>query len=143
MESRVRHQRVRAGRTPFTDEPLERPESRVGHQGFAACHIWNAIGVGGTDLPPRAPGSVPQPSTALTGPATTTAVSVVNEPGRQRGQGYCTDAALRITAGDGAREIELGDGGLTTWTGQLMNNTKERCLISCLATERLSALAEL
>jgi hypothetical protein len=80
---------------------------------------------------------------ALTGTAATTAVAVVDEPGRQRGQGYYTDAALRITAGDGAHEVELGDGGFTTWTGQLMNNAKERCLISCLATERLTALAEL
>jgi hypothetical protein len=76
----------------------------------------------------------------LNGPA---AVPVVNEPGRERGQGYYADAALRITAGDGAQEVELGDGGFTTWTGQLMNNAKERCLISCLATERLSTLAEI
>jgi hypothetical protein len=79
----------------------------------------------------------------LTGRTTTAAVPVVNEPGRERGQGYYTDAALRITAGDGAQEVELGDGGFTTWTGRLMNNAKERCLISCLATERLSALAEI
>jgi hypothetical protein len=78
---------------------------------------------------------------ALTGPAPTTAVPVVDEPGRERGRGYYTDAALRITAGDGAREVELGDGGFTTWTGRLMNNAKERCLVSCLATERLSTLA--
>jgi hypothetical protein len=79
---------------------------------------------------------------ALTG-TTITTVPVVNEPGRQRGQGYYAEAALRITAGDGAHEVELGDGGFTTWTGQLMNNAKERCLISCLATERLSALADI
>ena len=78
----------------------------------------------------------------LTGRTITTAVPVVNEPGRERGQGYYTEAALRITAGDGAQEVELGDGGFTTWTGQLMNTAKERCLISCLATERLSTLAD-
>ena len=77
---------------------------------------------------------------SLTGPG---GVPVVSEPGRHRGRGYYTDAALRITAGDGAQEIELGDGGFTPWTGRLMNNAKERCLTSCLATERLSALAEL
>jgi hypothetical protein len=69
------------------------------------------------------------------------AVPVVEEPGRERGRGYYTDAALRITVGAGAQEVELGDGGFTTWTGRLMNNAKERCLTSCLATERLSALA--
>ena len=68
-------------------------------------------------------------------------VPVVDEPGRERGRGYYTDAALRITAGDGAQE--LGDGGFTTWTGRLMNDAKERCLISCMATERLTALAEI
>jgi hypothetical protein len=62
---------------------------------------------------------------------------VADEPGRERGRGYYTDAALRITAADG---VELGDGGFTTWTARLMNNAKQRCLVSCLATERLTAL---
>jgi hypothetical protein len=70
-------------------------------------------------------------------PRLTGSVPVVDEPGRERGRGYYTDAALRITAGG----AELGDGGFTTWTAQLMNDAKERCLVSCLATERLSALA--
>jgi hypothetical protein len=79
---------------------------------------------------------------ALAGPAAA-AVPIVDDPGRERGEGYYTDAALRITAEDGAQMVELGDGGFTTWTGQLMNNAKERCLISCLATERLAALVDL
>lgn len=29
---------------------------------------------------------------------------------------------------------------LTTWTAQLTSNAKERCLVSCLATERLTSL---
>jgi len=62
-------------------------------------------------------------------------VPIVEEPDRDRGRGYYADLALRITAG----ELELGDGGFTTWTGQLMGNAKERCLVSCLATERLAA----
>jgi hypothetical protein len=62
-------------------------------------------------------------------------VPVVEEPDRERGRGYYADLALRITAGD----LELGDGGFTTWTAQLMGNAKERCLVSCLATERLAA----
>jgi hypothetical protein len=77
---------------------------------------------------------------ALTGPADRTAVPIVAEPGRDRGRGYYTDAALRITVADGADQAELGDGGFTTWTGQLMNNAKERCLVSCVSTERLTAL---
>jgi hypothetical protein len=34
--------------------------------------------------------------------------------------------------------VELGDGGFTTWTQQLMGNAKERCLVTCVATERLA-----
>ncbi|MFG3707731.1 hypothetical protein ACGF7U_23785 [Micromonospora sp. NPDC047670] len=68
------------------------------------------------------------------------AVPVVDEPERRRGRGYYVDAALRITAGDGADEVELGDGGFTDWTARLVGDHKERCLISCLATERLAAL---
>jgi hypothetical protein len=78
----------------------------------------------------------------LAGPAAA-AVPIVDYPRRERGRGYYIDAALRITAEDGTQVVELGDGGFTTWTGQLMNNAKERCLISCLATERLAALVDL
>ena len=63
-------------------------------------------------------------------------VPVVAEPDRERGRGYYTAVALRITAGP----VELGDGGFTTWTSQLMGNAKERCLVSCLSTERLAAV---
>ncbi|MEV6633267.1 hypothetical protein AB0M54_21215 [Actinoplanes sp. NPDC051470] len=71
------------------------------------------------------------------GRAPTGEMPIVEEPGRGRGGGYYTEAALRITAGDGEREVELGDGGFTTWTSRLMNDAKERCLVSCLATERV------
>ncbi|HEV2371616.1 MAG TPA: hypothetical protein VGS19_05535 [Streptosporangiaceae bacterium] len=47
---------------------------------------------------------------------------------------------MRITADQG--ETELGDGGLTNWTAQLTHNAKERCLVSCIATERLTAATE-
>jgi hypothetical protein len=66
-------------------------------------------------------------------------VPVVEEPDRERGRGYYVDAALRITAGHDEHAVELGDGGFTTWTGQLMGNAKERCLVSCIATDRLAA----
>jgi hypothetical protein len=33
--------------------------------------------------------------------------------------------------------LDLGDGGLTDWTARLTGDAKERCLVSCLATERL------
>jgi hypothetical protein len=65
---------------------------------------------------------------------------LVDEPGRTHGRGYYTAFALRIAADHG--QTELGDGGFTTWTAQLANDAKERCLVSCIATERLTAVAE-
>ncbi len=64
---------------------------------------------------------------------------LVDKPDRTHGRGYYTGVALRITADQG--KTELGDGGLTTWTAQLTHDAKERCLVSCIATERLTALA--
>ncbi|GAB3958071.1 hypothetical protein GCM10027614_74810 [Micromonospora vulcania] len=68
------------------------------------------------------------------------AVPLVDEPDRVRGRGYYTDCALRITALGG--NMELGDGGLTDWTARLSGDAKERCLVSCLATERLVDCAD-
>ena len=59
------------------------------------------------------------------------AALLVDEPDRTRGRGYYNGFALRITADHG--ETELGDGGLTTWTAQLTQDAKERCLVSCVA----------
>ncbi|WP_433538123.1 hypothetical protein ACQPZK_10585 [Micromonospora sp. CA-249363] len=63
-------------------------------------------------------------------------VPLVDEPDRTRGRGYYTGCALRITVRNG--DLEIGDGGLTDWTARLSGDAKERCLISCLATERLA-----
>jgi len=62
-----------------------------------------------------------------------------DDPGRTRGPGYYAGFALRIAADD---DTELGDGGLTTYTAQLTHDAKERCLVSCISTERLIALAD-
>ncbi|MEU7848215.1 hypothetical protein [Micromonospora parva] len=62
-------------------------------------------------------------------------VPLVDEPERTRGRGYYTGCALRISLLGG--NLEIGDGGLTDWTARLMGDAKERCLVSCLATERL------
>ncbi len=66
-------------------------------------------------------------------------VSIVEGRERERWEGYYRDAAFVIRAGDS----ELGDGGFTTWTAQLTGNAKERCLVSCLSTERVLALTAL
>jgi hypothetical protein len=68
------------------------------------------------------------------------AALLADEPERTQGRGYYTGLALRIAADDG--EAELGDGGLTDWTAQFTSNAKERCLVSCIATERLTTLAD-
>ena len=72
-------------------------------------------------------------------------VTVAEDPGRERARSYYERGAIRIdvAAEDGpdAGWLEVGDGGFTDWTAQLLNNAKERCLISCISTERLAALA--
>jgi hypothetical protein len=67
-------------------------------------------------------------------------VRLVQDRTRERGRGYYVGLAMRLSADGG--DTEIGDGGFTTWTAQLMDNAKERCLVSCIATERLADLAE-
>ena len=67
-------------------------------------------------------------------------VEVVDDPERTRGRGYYRDVAVRLDVVRDGTEVELGDGGFTDWTSRLMSDAKERCLTSCIATERLAAL---
>lgn len=70
-------------------------------------------------------------------------VSIGEDPTRDRARGYYgSSGAIRVTVGERPEVVEIGDGGFTDWTGQLMADNKERCLISCIATERLGALVE-
>lgn len=63
------------------------------------------------------------------------------DPGRQSGRSYYTTACFHIFATNTAgSELELIDGGFTTWTRQLLSNQKERLLISGLGSERLGSL---
>jgi hypothetical protein len=68
-------------------------------------------------------------------------VAVEEDAGRERARGYYERGAIRIDAQTGDRWQEVGDGGFTDWTARLLNDAKERCLISCVSTERLAALA--
>lgn len=65
-------------------------------------------------------------------------VSVHLDPDRQRARRYYTTGALRIEVDGG----EIGDGGFTDWTAKLMADNKERCLVSCISTERLASIAD-
>jgi hypothetical protein len=64
---------------------------------------------------------------------------LVENSERTGGAGYYQGFAIRLVVAAGGRTYEIGDGGLTDWTAQLGSNAKERCLISCIATERLLA----
>ncbi|MEV6284413.1 hypothetical protein [Kribbella sp. NPDC051770] len=56
---------------------------------------------------------------------------------RTKGSGYYSGTAIGI----GVDGNELGDGGFTRWTADLLGDAKERCLTSCISTERLTALS--
>ncbi|WP_217370774.1 hypothetical protein [Nonomuraea antri] len=60
------------------------------------------------------------------------------DDGRESGRGYYRGACFEIRAvtpeGD---EFNLGDGGFTGWSAELLGNAKERLLISGLGLERL------
>jgi len=66
----------------------------------------------------------------------------LREVGHRSGADYYGDLALAVNVVDGPTYVELGDGGLTAWTSRLMSDAKERCFISCLATERLASLMD-
>ncbi len=67
-------------------------------------------------------------------------VPVLHDERRTTGLAYYRGLAIRLSADDG--EIEIGDGGFTDWTSQLLPDAKERCVVTCLSTERLASLAK-
>jgi hypothetical protein len=70
-------------------------------------------------------------------------VAVDEDPSRERARGYYQRGAIRVDVDADGDWQEVGDGGFTDWTARLLNDAKERCLISCVSTERLTALARL
>jgi hypothetical protein len=63
-------------------------------------------------------------------------VPFAEDTARTKSAGYYAGTGLGIArAGE-----ELGDGGFTTWTADLLGDAKERCLTSCISTERLTAI---
>lgn len=67
-------------------------------------------------------------------------IALTADPERKQGVGYYCSAAIGVCVEDDGRVINLGDGGVTDWTARLLGDTKERCVVSCIATERLAAL---
>ena len=66
---------------------------------------------------------------------------VTSDPDRPTGRGYYRDLCFKIIATTTDREVEVGDGGFTDWTAQLLNDRKARLLTSGLGLDRLTALA--
>jgi hypothetical protein len=59
--------------------------------------------------------------------------SITEDPSRQSGRGYYVGLCFKVHAGG----REVGDGGFTDWTAQLLGNRKERQLISGYGVDRL------
>lgn len=67
------------------------------------------------------------------------AAVIVLDHTRQRGRGYYRDLCFKVHAHTGGPLEEIGDGGFTDWTQQLLANGKERLLISGVGVDRLAA----
>jgi hypothetical protein len=60
------------------------------------------------------------------------------DPDRATGRGYYVDACYKLFCVTEADvRLEIGDGGCTTWTRQLLDNHKERLVIGGIGVERL------
>lgn len=56
------------------------------------------------------------------------------------GSSYYAGLRFKVMAETDTGSYEIGDGGLTDWTARLRADAKERCLISCVSTERWLSL---
>ena len=64
-------------------------------------------------------------------------VDFTEDTERSQGKNYYAGTAIGIDRGG----LGLGDGGFTRWTADLLGDAKERCLISCVSTERLTTIS--
>jgi hypothetical protein len=73
-------------------------------------------------------------------------VETIVWPQREAGRGYYPDLCFKLLAlidndgNDDAAVVEIGDGGMVPWTQALLQNRKERLMISGLGLERLASL---
>lgn len=67
-----------------------------------------------------------------------TKVEIVADPDRADGRGYYKGFCFRVLGTFDEDVLEIGDGGLVDWTAQLLEDRKERLLISGLSVERLA-----
>jgi hypothetical protein len=66
------------------------------------------------------------------------AVEVADAPQRRSGRGYYTGLCFKVHVAFGGPELEVGDGGFTDWTAQLLGSRKERLLISGYGLDRIA-----
>ena len=65
-------------------------------------------------------------------------------PGREAGIGYYPSLCFKVyVTGHDGDEIDVADGGLTRWTQELLQNRKERLMISGVGLDRLAATSPL
>ena len=67
-------------------------------------------------------------------------VSVTPWPERTAGRNYYQSLCFKLSVVDEGETIEIADGGLVDWTQCLLDNRKERLMISGLSVERLTLL---
>lgn len=67
-------------------------------------------------------------------------VRIVDEPDRVAARVYYRGFCYKVFAVRGTRTIEIGDGGLVDWTVRLLNNRKERMVISGVGVDGLASL---
>lgn len=63
---------------------------------------------------------------------------VTRSPEREAGRGYYPSLCFKIDIAAGDEILEVVDGGLTDWTAELLNDRKERLMISGAGVDRLA-----
>ncbi len=59
---------------------------------------------------------------------------------RMEGRGYYEGMSFKIYGTHEGDELDVGDGGFTSWTQELLSNQKERLLISAVGSQRICSL---
>jgi len=81
-----------------------------------------------------------QPLEAIATVLSQNGIDVEMWPDREAGIGYYPSLCFKVSVIDSdGTEIEIADGGVTTWTQHLLQNKKERLVISGAGLDRLAA----
>jgi hypothetical protein len=115
-----------------------------GHRFFERAHLGEHIAFQVAALRAAGADDVRVELTDFTGEWTTVVTelqerfdAVVN-PDRAGGAGYYEGLCFKVNPTFGDVTIETGDGGVVNWTQRLLDNRKERCVISGLGVDRIA-----